>query len=531
MLFTDAISILSKSSSYAVSTENDLDIKLIEIKEDLYVEMPIEHKFYSVLEQLSEDSNKVIFLCGSSGDGKSELLIRAEKRFLKPYLKFHFDATHSFAPHDSAVDTLNNLFKEFETNNDSLVIGINVGMLGNYAEEAESEEIRKKLRAYLKNEENIENFEFINFEDYPKFKITQDGYEAEFVNKLLVKITNPNSILYKKYILQKNRENNSDQENQQLANYQLLCDHDIQKVIVELLFKIRLFKNQFITARNFLDLIYELICGKGYLFDNLFQQTDNELIEKLKEFDPILLRTKAIDRFIISFELNTMNNRFEDFKKHLLEPWSIQNLDSPMSYIRLFYILKFSNIGNGYHLEFKEDFVEELLLNYLEIYRHHQYYDASASKPVLKNFYSKDLVHAIRNYINKKAPYLQEDQYLISEYGNNQIISTLKISPNFTEIEEHSLHHPCVKFKAFLKIKDHENIMIMIDINLFELLVKLKLGYRPSKNDRGVVVILNSIVNKLLILANKSNQITVKTDEQNFRLTFEDEEIEVAGIK
>lgn len=72
---------------------------------------------------------------------------------------------------------------------------------------------------------------------------------------------------------------------------------------------------------------------------------------------------------------------------------------------------------------------------------------------------------------------------------------------------------------------------ITIDINLFELLFKLKSGYRPRKNDRNVVVVLNTIVNRLLVLANQSTQITVKTKEQSFRLTVEDEEIEVAGIK
>ncbi|ENV75473.1 DNA phosphorothioation-dependent restriction protein DptF [Acinetobacter ursingii] len=531
MLFTDAVSILSKSSSYAVSTENDLDSYLVSIKEDLYVEMPIEHRFFDVLENLSEHSRKVIFLCGSSGDGKSELLIRAKKRFSESYLKFHLDATHSFAPHHSAVDTLNNLFKEFENSNYSLVIGINIGMLGNYAEEAESQHIKRILKEYLRNGKSLENFEFINFEDYPKFRITREGYEADFVSQLLTKITNPNSYLYKSYILQENSENNSSEQVQKLINYKLLCDKDVQKVIIELLFKIRLFNNQFITARNFLDLIHELICGKGYLFDNLFNQGDNELLEKIKEFDPTLLRTKNIDRFILSFELSTTSEKFKEFKEYLKDFLKIENLNNAMSYIRLFYLLKFSDFGNGYQQDFKEDFIEDLLLNYLEFYRHHQYYDPSISKPILKSFYSRDLVFAIRNYINKKAPYLEEDQYLISEYGHNQIISILKITPNFAAIEKYSSQQPCVKFKTFLKIKDHENISIPVDISLFDLILKLKSGYRPSKNDRSVVVILNKIVNQLLVLANKSNQITVKTSEQFFRLTLEDDEIEVAGIK
>lgn len=531
MLFTDAISILSKSSSYAVSTENDLSATLMEVKEDLYVEMPIEHNFFSTLDSLSEYSRKVIFLCGSSGDGKSELLLRAKKKFLQSYLQFHLDATHSFAPQDSAIDTLNKKFKEFQEGNHSLVIGINIGMLGNYAEEAYSPELSKKLKNYLEKKENAEDICFINFEDYPKFKITSDGYEADFVNKLLKKITDPATLLYKSYEVQLKSESNSSEIIRQLVNYKLLCNKDIQQVIVELLFKARLFHNQFITARNFLDLVYELICGKGYLFDNLFSESDNELLDKIKEFDPTLLRTKAIDRFIISFELNTISNRFIDFKTYLKESFNIENLENAMSYIRLFYILKFSDIGNSYHQGFKEDFFESLLCNYLEVYRHHRYYDSVASKPILKNFYSKDLICAIRNYINKKAPYLEEDQYLISEYGVTQIISNLKITPNFSEIQAYSDQQATVKFKAFLKIKDHENMPITVDIGLFELLLKLKSGYRPNKNDRSVVVILNKIVNQLLALANRSNQIIVKTNEQNFRLTFEDDEIEVAGIK
>lgn len=531
MLFSDAISILSKSSSYAVSTENDLSATLIDIKEDLYVEMPIEQKFFDILDSLLPHSRKVIFLCGSSGDGKSEILLRAKKRFEKANIKFHLDATHSFAPHHSAVETLDNLFCEYERGDYSLIIGINIGMLGNYAQEAKNQQIREKLKSYLEVGNNIENFEFINFEDYPKFKITKDGYDAEFVTKLLSRITDPNSLLYKSYIAQINKGNNTGQHLLELSNYKLLCDKNVRKVIVELLFKIRLFNNQFITARNLLDFIYEIICGKKYLFDNLFSYSDNELLEKIRDFDPVLLRTKAIDRFVISFELNATNDLLEVYKNDLKKLFNIQELDNATSYIRLFYLLKFSNVSNCYHLSFKEDFAEHLLINYLEVYRHHKFYDASISKPILKNFYSKDLIYAIRNYINKKAPYLEEDQYLISDYGSSQIVSNLKISPNFSGISDSSHQKSCVKFKGFLKIKDHENMSINIDISLFELLYKLKAGYRPSKNDRNVVVILNSIISKLLILANQSNQITVKTKEQYFHLTIEEDEIEVVGIK
>lgn len=40
MKFIDALGVLSKSSSYAVSTEHDLDKNLVNVKENLYVDMP-----------------------------------------------------------------------------------------------------------------------------------------------------------------------------------------------------------------------------------------------------------------------------------------------------------------------------------------------------------------------------------------------------------------------------------------------------------------------------------------------------------
>lgn len=185
MNFIDAISVLSKSSSYAVSTESDLDAALSAIKSDLYVVMPIEEHLFELLESIKEDSKKVIFLCGSSGDGKSELLLRAREKFNRPYIKFHLDATHSFAPHDSAVDTLNKLFNEYEVGHHSLIIAINIGMLGNYA--AAAENIGCVLKKYLEKKQVSDGYEFLSFEDYPKFDITRDDYHAEFISKFLKK--------------------------------------------------------------------------------------------------------------------------------------------------------------------------------------------------------------------------------------------------------------------------------------------------------------------------------------------------------
>lgn len=532
MRFVDALNVLSKSSSFAVSTESDRDKDLSRIKSDLYVAMPIEEDLLSLLDKVNENSKKVIFVCGSSGDGKSELLLRAKKKFEKPYIKFHLDATHSFEPHDTAIVTLDRIFREFEEGNHSLIIGINIGMLGNYAEEAYSPELRQKLKNYLENQEASEECDFINFENYPKFEITKNGYESKFVTRILQRVTSPTSELFQLFE-QDELEGLNGPDYLKFVNYKLLCNEQIQQVLVELLLKIRLFRNQFITARTLLDLIYELVTGKDYLFNNLFNCNDNEILEKAIDFDPSRSRTKTIDRFVIAYELNSLPEEFHLFCDQLLSEFRIKGLNSSSPYIRLFYALKYMNLGNDFHKIFEEDFSEDLLLNYLNIYRHHKYYDISYSKQVLKNFYNKELFSALRSYINKKAPYLKDDQFLIAEYDTCQVISHLKLTPDFTKIESEQQRKGSGSFDVYIRIKnfsdDEEDPRdsFTLDINLYELLNRLKSGYRPNKNDRSVVVVLNEIVNRLLNYANKSSRINFKTEASEIKFILEDECIEV----
>lgn len=87
-----ALSILSKSSPYAVSTERESDGKLVSYKKHIYIETDIEVDFKREL--TSAKSHEIIFLCGSSGDGKSEILTRYSKDFKSTH-DFHLDATHS----------------------------------------------------------------------------------------------------------------------------------------------------------------------------------------------------------------------------------------------------------------------------------------------------------------------------------------------------------------------------------------------------------------------------------------------------
>ncbi len=530
MRFKVALNVLSKSSSYAVSTENkytDPNSQLDQIKKDLHVKMPIEHKVNEVIQMLCSSSKQVFFLCGSSGDGKSELLVQAKTQNLTN-VRFHFDATHSFDPHENAVQTLDKLFDEFELGEFSLVVGINVGMLGNYEQEGLNTLFKSAIKAYQHNKTQMAGFTFVNFEDYPKFQVTPNGIQADFARKILARITSPDSMLFDVY--QQDSAYQPDAESQRVViNYRLLCVPEVQDVIVELLFKARLVRDQFLTARGLLDFVYQLLTGAGYLFDNLFSGGDNELADKLVEFDPALLRTKAIDRFLMAAELKLENEQFDAFRTEVAEKYGLPHLSNPKSYIRLFYILKNSELVVNFPQQFQHDFAQRLLSDYLDVYRLHVFYeDTPACREKLKAFYNKQLVSALRLFINRNAPQLSNKQFLVAQLDTYKIAAQLDIKPDIAAINANKTVKPNA-FIAQLKVGE-EVLAVEVNINLFELLERINAGYRPSKNDRSAVILLNEVASNIALIARESSELLISSESAQYKFSLDDDYIEAEEL-
>ena len=87
----------------------------------------------------------------------------------------------------------------------------------------------------------------------------------------------------------------------------------VQNVLITQLFKARLIKDQFVTTRTLLDFLHHLLTGPGYLFDNLFNGAENDLIKKVSDFDPARLHTYEIDQFILRYELGLVDPELDDF--------------------------------------------------------------------------------------------------------------------------------------------------------------------------------------------------------------------------
>ena len=111
MSLRQLVAMLSKSSAEAVATLGKSDPQAKKLKTYLHVKTNVEKDLQSKLE--ADASKRIIFLCGSSGDGKSEIFKRIHNKFKGGY-DFHLDATHSFHPSKNAIQTLDEKFSEFK---------------------------------------------------------------------------------------------------------------------------------------------------------------------------------------------------------------------------------------------------------------------------------------------------------------------------------------------------------------------------------------------------------------------------------
>lgn len=540
-----ALGVLAKSSSFSVTTvthrqKDEFD----QLKEQLFVKQEIETELQRYLDVAKP--GEIIFLCGSSGDGKSEILTRCQSdpRYKRRF-NFHLDATHSFAPRQSAIDALNDLFANHHQQSSPLLIGINTGMLANFAREGAEchQAIRSAIDSFLSVQQDASrpyrngNCSFFDFEHYPKFQFDENKQYSSFIKTLLDNLTRDDDNNLFQFIFRRDESVSPDLK--EVANFKLLCIPGVQNVLITQLFKARLIKDQFVTTRTLLDFLHHLLMGPGYLFDNLFTGAENDLIKKLSDFDPARLHTYELDQFILRYELGLVDADLDDFLT-ALEPLHIKfdrqcvKPGDATSLIRLFWLLQHESLGNDYHRRFSAFFNESLFERYSEIWHLHRNYTAdSEQKKSLNRFYAFELIAGIQRYANRKAPELsmQKDEFFLGEFGGGKITAPVEVKPDWDAIRnKHTAHS--TGFDVYLKVGQNPLPRVHIGLNLFELLDKLNNGYRPNKYDKNAIVLLDEIVELIAEQAKSSSEIKFYDGGRRvYRAKADDDMITISGME
>ncbi len=524
MTFNDYIESLSKSSSSAVRSESlPVDIEIL--KGYLYIETEIEREFAQLLEA-NLKSNKIFFLCGSSGDGKSEILTRYYKKYLSD-VDFHLDGTHSYHPDKGAIETLNEQFTKHKESDRLLVVGINIGMLGNFAQEGadEHQDIKSAVDRYLKTREYGGVYQFLSFDDYPKYRMTGGEVEAPFVEELLYKITltddsNPFYVAYKEATGKRGRKSRS------IVNYELLCLPAVRSVVVVTILRARLQSNLFLTARTLLDAIHHLLSEKGYLFDNIFSSKGGELLDGLAKLDPNRERRRDVDMFLIERSLKIEDQDFIAFQDLITEQFGLK-LQGSTSWLRLCYLLQDIEFQNDFHQKISASFNRNTLKSYLEQWLLHSNYSGERElRKAIREFYNKTFLKALRRYANRRSPKLGSQYFFLKAVNGYVFASQVKIETDFKEIEaDQPRNLGCFNLRVLVEGKSLKPVVV--DAGLFDLIYRINHGYRPNKYDKSSIVILDELIEEIQIVGNTSGQMVIEKKGKVSTVIFDEENAEI----
>jgi len=528
--FRDAVSVLSKSSPFSVKTMSTRAPDGFDaLKNWLYIQQDIEKDLRTCLAQAQPGD--MLFLCGSSGDGKSEILTRAYHEFDNK-VTFHLDATHSFQPNQSAIQALDQVFRTALLERQILVVGINIGMIGNYVQEGHTDllPVCEAMRAFLESAKQGAPYHFFNFEDYPKFRMEDGVPVAPFAKNIMRRLTAPSAD--NPFYAAFNQADVRHVEPRLYANFRLLMLDSVQDAIIANIAKARLAKDQFVTARGLLDLLHHVLTGPGYLFDNLFSGGDNELAARVAAFDPALLRTRELDQLVLRYELGLPEPERDAFLAELAT-WNIR-FDSEQlqaaSLIRSLYVLQRETVGNNYHHRFVDEFADQTMRDYAAVWEMHAAFDGSPdARTALRKFYTAVLTAGIFRYANRNAPELGKGEVLLGEFEGVKIAGLVDLMPDFLALQALAGTTPIAHFNVALRVGGEPLTPMPFNINLFALLLRLNQGYRPNKYDKNSIVLLDELVEQIKSPVKRGNRLKLYRQRQHISLRLEDGMIDTVG--
>ncbi|WP_413698546.1 DNA phosphorothioation-dependent restriction protein DptF [Psychromonas sp. KJ10-10] len=523
----DALGVLSRSSKYSVSTlriGNTVD-ELQALKDYLYIIPDIQIEFETALENALP--NSIICLCGSSGDGKSEILTKLYKRFNNS-IDFHLDATHSNSQHKSAIDCLDEKFDEFKLSNKPLAIGINIGMLQKFIKQGNERhnDIKESFEEYFENR-HIKGFEtkttiFYDFECYPRLSFAYSKITSDFISNFLVKLTDKtvNNPFFKYYQLE-------NKASSYLAkNFEVLSLPSFQNKLIELFGLARLMEEQFLIPRIFVDFIYQILTIKNQdgIIGNVFTKFDNEFSRCFTKVDPINIRSQALDIFYLEYTTHTLSAEVQDDINTLAT--LINFTLTPQGIVRVAYLLENEKLKSLLADFSKESYLQESLINYLNLIRIFQKDElTSEDEDLCLNIVEELIVNSALEYSNRLLP-SKADGYIVSRRLNDySICNKVSIQADLDWIGRHQLTS-IDKIPIPLIINDEPAYIFNIDLKTMIQAVYISNGFRPNRQNLETIAkfdeLISHIVNRTIKTESMrliSNNKTISVSKNRRRYT------------
>lgn len=584
----DELKKLKESSKEAVENITSFS----EFKNYMHVKRNVQDELFSIIEKSSKsNSAKLILVCGGVGDGKSHIISYFKNNYLDMMSEFeiHNDATESFEPGKTSIDTLNDVLKDFNDDNilhsnKKLILAINLGALSNFIDSKYQENF-KNLKQYVEDKKILDvdisdnsyeeesNFQFINFSDYHIYSLTEEKAKSQYVEDIINKIIQDDERNVFKNSYKSNCLNcDKNYKCPIKINYEMLMKEPVKEKLIDVLIECVVKDKLIVSTRSLLNFIYDFIVNteldnknneelKQYIdkincddfikcifVSNLFEHKElSQILYSLSKIDPINSISEDLDNIIIKLNITediagvfnsylnidgnnyleslmSKNDVIED-EKMKLKTKTEQNylIDSLINmFIRLNIFIPRENLNLD----------DKIYLDYMK----NLYYWNIGERRKLANLYNNVKV-AIYNWNGEVS-----DGRINISIGKNQmkykISQKLNLSADLSNIKVNGSEE-LLKFNPSLIIgyKSEDkgtNYKIDIDFNLYELLMRIKDGYRPNKNDKYNYINFVEFINKIQKLGSQNKEIYIEDKQglgiSNYKLVY-NQEFEVFEFK
>ena len=314
-------------------------------------------------------------------------------------------------------------------------------------------------------------------------------------------------------------------------NYEYMMNKKRQKFVAELLVKTTIQDKMILTTREILNFICDIIVSQKFsinhfhsiLMDDaeylkefinqitpalLFDSFDvTTLMNMLKKYDPLLLRSEEADERAISYYVSS--NVAQEIKKVFMNSpyYDVVCEDSMIERINSDRALKINVYSTLVRLQAIDEWPtsEETYNNYLkDLY----WYNSGATKK-LNRVYTL-IEKAVMQWCGSDEDgnfCLDNSHNRFSLYEKVEMVPNLENVPHPVETEELQRFIPSII--ASFEGKNGERIDLDIDYSLYELLDKLNHGYVQTADDRNNHADFISFINRILQTGSLDKTLTI----------------------
>ena len=551
------LNMLSGQSSTAIVDDKHLN----RVQEYLHVDRGnLEQDFHDVLMQFNNQRGKLAFLVGNVGDGKSHLIGYMKSQYPDVFslnkINIHYDATESFDPQKTAMDTLMELLQPFsdnyvENNRENWVVAINMGILVNLINRMKASGQFTKLLSFLAETGITEQssslhitkndfFELLSFRSYPVFQIDETGVNSAFYDELFSKVTvqSESNPFYNAYLEDKEKHI----VHLTHHNYEFFSNKNTQKALKYLLIKVQVESKVIISTRALLELIHDILIPakleehqvinyEGSLPYLLFAGFgDSPLIKKINEFDPIDFQNDQIER--LTTKVYSSQRQLSDLAHDVLDRDDLQNIQWLWSYIseesgdpsgKIDFSEKVGLLIRIKYLVDYQDaaFNDQYYLDYLKLIR-----DARENGQRAKSV--RQLYKLIKAFVYQWCGSPKSDFVYTFINEEKKFGIAIPFDMNFTGVT-------VVGNNVVLSLKNSDvntSYSLSVDYDLFKLIETVNQGYLlKNKDKRQFVNVANFIEN--IIKSNRAVKETVIGNietKEFYRLTDDGFEVEMEAM-